>query len=111
MQQEVIHPGQVILKEILQKHKLGVTQAAEVLGVWRTTLSKIVNARAGISVEMAVRLSKAFYGTPEYWLTLQLNFDLKDAKIVALELNMKKFEPPKPWEELKTDASREQMCE
>jgi addiction module HigA family antidote len=97
MNEEVIHPGQIIRKEILEKYGLGITEASHILGVWRTTLSKIVNYRAGISVEMAVRLSKAFYGTPEYWLTLQLNYHLKEAREVALSLQMGKFDPDKVY--------------
>jgi addiction module HigA family antidote len=56
--------------------KLTVTEAATALGVSRKTLSAILNGRAGISAEMAVRLSIAFDTTPESWLNQQVQYDL-----------------------------------
>jgi addiction module HigA family antidote len=53
-----------------------VTQAAAGLGVTRKTLSLLLNGHAGISPEMAVRLSKAFGRTAESWLQLQMQYDL-----------------------------------
>jgi len=55
---------------------LSVTRAAEALGVSRKTLSAILNGRAGISPEMAVRLSLAFGTSSESWLNQQLQYDL-----------------------------------
>ncbi len=57
-----------------------ITQAAEALNVSRKTLSAIVNGRAGISPEMAVRLSLAFGTTAESWLAQQLQYDLCQAE-------------------------------
>ena len=59
---------------------LTVTQAAAALGVSRKTLSSILNARAGISPEMAVRLSLAFGTTAESWMNQQVQYDLWHAK-------------------------------
>jgi addiction module HigA family antidote len=56
--------------------ELTVTQAAAGLGVTRKTLSLLLNGHAGISPEMAVRLSKAFGRTAESWLQLQMQYDL-----------------------------------
>ena len=53
-----------------------VTEAARVLGVARQTINNLVNEKAGISAEMAVRLSKAFGPSPEMWVRLQANYDL-----------------------------------
>jgi addiction module HigA family antidote len=53
-----------------------VTEAAEGLGVTRQALSDVVNERAGVSVEMAIRLSKAFGSSAETWLGLQTAYDL-----------------------------------
>ncbi len=53
---------------------------AEALGVTRQTMVKIVNGKAGISPEMALRLSEAFDTTPDLWLTMQRNYDLSLAK-------------------------------
>lgn len=69
------HPG-AIVRGCLEDLGLSVTHAAQVLRVTRQALNNVVNARAGISPEMAVRLSKAFGSTPDFWLRLQMNYDL-----------------------------------
>ena len=70
------HPGEVIRRQCLEPLGLTVTGAAEGLGVSRNTLSMLLNGRLGISPEMAIRLSKAFGGTPESWLRQQMQYDL-----------------------------------
>ncbi len=70
------HPGEVLRKLCLESLGLSVTQTAKALGVSRKTLSAILNGRAGISPEMAVRLSIAFDTTAESWLNQQLQYDL-----------------------------------
>ena len=70
------HPGEVLKKLCLEPLGLNVTQTAKALGVSRKTLSGILNGRAGISPEMAVRLSMAFDTTAESWLNQQLQYDL-----------------------------------
>jgi addiction module HigA family antidote len=61
---------------LIEPLNLTVTQAAAGLGVSRKTLSLLLNGHAGISPEMAVRLSQAFGRTPEGWLQLQMHYDL-----------------------------------
>lgn len=70
------HPGEVLKELCLEPLDLSVTRAAEALGVSRKTLSAILNGRAGISPEMALRLSKAFGTSPESWLNQQMHYDL-----------------------------------
>ncbi len=70
------HPGEIIRKFCLDALDMTVTDAAKSLGVTRKTLSSLLNGRAGISPEMALRLSKVFGRTPEGWLKLQLQYDL-----------------------------------
>ena len=70
------HPGEIIKELCVDPLNLTVTEAAKALGVARKTLSTLLNGRAGISPEMALRLSKVFGRTPEGWLQLQLQFDL-----------------------------------
>ncbi len=70
------HPGEIIREFCIEPLNLSVTEAANALGVTRKTLSALLNARSGISPEMALRLSKVFGRTPEGWLRLQLQFDL-----------------------------------
>ena len=74
------HPGEVLRQLCLEPLNLTVTDAARSLGVSRKTLSSIVNGRAGISPEMAVRLSMAFDTSAESWLNQQLQYDLWHAE-------------------------------
>ena len=70
------HPGETIKELCLKPLGLSVTEAAKGLGVSRTTLSELINRRRGISPEMAIRLSKAFGGSAESWVTQQAQYDL-----------------------------------
>jgi addiction module HigA family antidote len=74
------HPGEVLRQLCLEPLGLNVTEAAKGLGVSRKTLSAIVNGRAGVSPEMAVRLSLAFGTTSESWLNQQVQYDLWQAE-------------------------------
>ena len=70
------HPGEIIKALCLEPLGATVTRAAEALGVSCKSLSAILNGRAGISPEMAVRLSIAFGTSAESWLTQQTQYDL-----------------------------------
>lgn len=70
------HPGEVLKGLCLEPLGLTITDAAQALGVSRKTLSSVLNARAGISPEMAIRLSIAFNTSAESWLQQQLQYDL-----------------------------------
>jgi addiction module HigA family antidote len=70
------HPGEILRDLCLEPLKLSVTDAAKALGVSRKTLSAVLNGRAGVSPEMAVRLSIAFDTTAESWLNQQVQYDL-----------------------------------
>lgn len=85
------HPGEIIRDLYLEPLGLSVTEAAAGLGVTRKTLSLLVNGHAGISPEMAARLSKAFGRTPEAWLQLQMQYDLVQIRQRMDELNVKSF--------------------
>ena len=69
------HPGDII-RDCLDELGVSVTDGAEALGVTRAALSRVINRRAGVSAEMAVRLEKAIGSTAGFWLRLQLNYDL-----------------------------------
>ncbi len=73
------HPGQSIRVDCLEPFGLSVTACTKVLGVTRQTLNNLLNENSGITADMAVRLSKAFGRTPEYWLRMQLAYDLAQA--------------------------------
>ena len=75
------HPGEIIKSLCLEPICLSVTEAAEGLGVSRKTLSAILNGRAGISPEMAIRLSIAFNTSAESWLNQQVQYDLWHAEL------------------------------
>ena len=71
-----VHPGRILRDDYLEPLKLTTGALAEALGVTRQTMAAILNERAGVSPEMALRLAKAFDTTPELWITLQRNYDL-----------------------------------
>ena len=85
------HPGEVIRELCLEPLGLSVTEAAEALGVSRKTLSSIINGRAGISPEMAVRLSIAFDTSSESWLNQQTQYDLWRAERHRKELRVRRL--------------------
>jgi addiction module HigA family antidote len=85
------HPGEVIRELCLRPLDLTVTDAAAALGVSRKTLSAILNGRAGISPEMAVRLSMAFGTSAESWLNQQLQYDLWHAEKNRKKLRVRRL--------------------
>ena len=88
------HPGEIIRELCLEPLGRTVTRAAEGLGVTRKTLSLLLNGHAGISPEMAVRLSQAFGRSPESWLQLQAQYDLARVRKSAQEIKIKPLRDP-----------------
>lgn len=91
------HPGRLVRQECLEPLGLSVTEGAKALGVTRQALNNLVNGKAGISAEMAVRLAAAFGGGPEVWLRMQANYDLaqvkrREAEIVATVRHVERSE-------------------
>ncbi len=74
------HPGLSVRLDCLEPLNMTVTEGARVLGVTRQALNNLVNGKSGISPEMAIRVSKAFGGTPEVWLGMQMAYDLAQAR-------------------------------
>ena len=70
------HPGEVLREDVMKPLGLTVTEAAKRLGVTRKTLSALLNCRASMSPEMAVRVSRATRTSPESWLYMQAKLDL-----------------------------------
>jgi addiction module HigA family antidote len=87
------HPGFSVREDCLEPLGLSVTQAAAVLGVSRSTLSRLINEKAGISPEMAIRLAKAFGSTPSAWIRLQAAYDIAQASARADEIHVERYEP------------------
>jgi len=75
-----VHPGQIVRHTCLDPLGLTVKDAAAVLGVSRQALNNVVNGKAALSAEMAIRLEKAFGGTAQTWLQMQVNHDLAAAR-------------------------------
>ncbi len=86
------HPGTIVLQDCIEPFGPSITDAANSLGVTRNTLSELVNARRGISPEMAIRHSKTFGGSPESWLTQQAHYEL--AQIFADRIKVKRVKEP-----------------
>ncbi|MBI5816677.1 MAG: HigA family addiction module antidote protein [Nitrospinae bacterium] len=84
-------PGKSVRFDCLEPLGLTVTKAAKVLGVSRQALNNIVNGKSGISPEMAIRLGKAFGGTAEGWLALQMAYDLAQAKKRAKSIKVDRY--------------------
>lgn len=74
------HPGVMLKNDVLAPLELGVTEAARKLGMSRVALSRVVNGRAGISPELAIRLEEAGVSTARFWMSLQVNYDLAQAR-------------------------------
>ena len=85
------HPGNIIKEDYLLPLSITIKEMATTLGVSRKTLSKIINERGAITPDMALRLSRAFDTTPDFWLNLQKNFDLWQAQTKSEE--WKKVKP------------------
>ena len=75
-----IHPGEVILEDVLKPWNMSVNQLAKALGVTAARMNDIVRARRGITADTALRLSRYLGTTAEFWLNLQTGYDLRVAR-------------------------------
>ncbi|MCA3286147.1 MAG: HigA family addiction module antidote protein [Roseomonas sp.] len=89
------HPGGFIKHEVIDPHGLSVTEAAKVLGVTRPALSALLNERAALSPEMAIRVEKAFGVSMDTLLRMQGSFDIARARQRAGEIQVAPFKAPK----------------
>lgn len=85
------HPGEIIRELCLEPIGASVTDAAKALGISRKSLSELLNGKAGVSPEMAIRLSIAFDTTPESWLNQQMHYDLWKARAARKRLKVKRL--------------------
>jgi len=85
------HPGRIVREECIKPLGLTITKAARALGVTRQTLNNLVNGRAGVSPEMAIRLSKAFGTSPDVWLGIQMEYDLAQAERKAGQIKVERI--------------------
>ena len=87
------HPGDFIRTEIIEELGLTVTEAAEILGVRRATLSALLNSNAGLSAEMALRIEKAFDVRMDMLLRMQAWYDAARMRARASEIAVQRYEP------------------
>ena len=88
------HPGLAVKHDCLEPSGLTVTAAAKLLGISRRQLSDLVNGRAGISPQMAIRLDKAFGGGAAVWAGIQLDYDMARAMKHAGKIKVRRVETP-----------------
>lgn len=85
------HPGGFVKSEIIEAHGLSVTEAASALGVTRPALSKLLNGRAHLSPEMALRIEKAFGISMDSLMGMQNSFDIAETRKKEGEINVPSF--------------------
>ncbi|MBV9507887.1 MAG: HigA family addiction module antidote protein [Acidobacteriia bacterium] len=87
------HPGLSVKENCLDPLSLSVTQAADILGIARHTLSRLLNGHAGISPDMAIRLEKAGWSNADFWMRLQAAYDLAQARQHEDNIRVDRYEP------------------
>ena len=80
-----IHPGEILREDLLKPLKLSVNQLAKALCVDAPRINEIVRGRRGITADTALRLGRYFGTTPEFWMNLQKNYELRLARQTKLK--------------------------
>ena len=97
-----VHPGEIIRDDILPEVRLSVTAAAKALGVSRQMVHDILAGRKPLSAVMCLKVSRLFGSSPEFWMRLQAEYDLKKAaqnkKVME---RVARITPVKPFEEVR----------
>ena len=88
-----VHPGRFLRTEIIQAHNLTVTEAAKILRVSRPTLSSLLNAKADLSGEMALRFEKAFGVDMDTLMRMQNSYDIAQTRSRAKKIKVERYEP------------------
>lgn len=88
-----VHPGEFIRTEVLDELGLSIAKAAKVLGVRAATLSDLVNEKASLSPEMAMRIELAFEIKADLLLRMQALYDSMVIRAKAGELNVRRYQP------------------
>ena len=87
------HPGDFIRTEVIEELGLSVTKTAEILGVRRATLSDLLNGKAALSPEMALRIEKAFDVSMDMLLRMQAWYDASQMRARAAEISVQPYAP------------------
>jgi antitoxin HigA-1 len=85
------HVGEILREMYLEPSNISVTEAAKRLGVSRQAISRLINEKAGISADMAIRLAKAFGTSPEYWMNMEKQYELWQAMSENEDLKIEPF--------------------
>ena len=88
-----IHPGEVLREEYLIPLAMSVSALAKALHVPHTRLNDIVNETRGVTADTAVRLARYFDTTPQFWLNLQTEYELRKVQLTIGERIEKEIEP------------------
>jgi addiction module HigA family antidote len=88
-----VHPGRFLRTEIIDAHKLSVTEAAKILGVSRPTLSTLLNAKAGLSGDMALRFEKAFGVDMDTLMRMQNSYDIVRTRSREKKIRVARYRP------------------
>ncbi len=83
------HPGELLKKLYLEPLELTVGKVADGLKITRPMLSRIINGHSNVTPDMALRLAKAFDTSPEFWVNVQSNYDLDQAKANEKKIKIK----------------------
>ena len=86
------HPGEMLREDFLPDYELTVSGLAEAIGVSRQTINELLRERRAISPEMALRLSRLFGNSPDFWLNAQRAVDLWEAS-KAIRTDVRKIRP------------------
>ena len=87
------HPGDFIRTEVIEELRLSVTKTAEILGVRRATLSDLLNGKAALSPEMALRIEKAFDVSMDMLLKMQAWYDASQMRARSGEISVQPYAP------------------
>lgn len=89
------HPGTVLRELFMKERNLTITELAKGLGMTRANVSAVINERAGISPELAVKLSAAFGNSATFWTNLQTNYELWHAEKKVKRTGIRRFKLPR----------------
>ncbi len=88
---KVTHPGTLLKAEVIEEKGLTTTEVVRMLKVSRQAVSNIINEKAAVSTEMALRISKVFGGSPDIWLRLQIKYDLQKAESKIIKIKLRPY--------------------
>ena len=87
------HPGELIRRQVIEPLGLTVTGAAKALGVTRPALSNLLNGKASLSPDMAIRMEKAFGPSMEHLIRMQLAYDMVRARATVDRIDVQPYQP------------------